>query len=265
MVTLSNPPLPEGRSKELPPLMPIMDVIRLRVRLGQPDALFPRQHFNQEDLEALAGDPVLAQLSDYAFSVYSMEPTALAFLKDMFTTYKPTTVIELGSGISTAILSRHMREIHGDGIEPRYVTVDQSADFALQTQSMLERVGTSDMVHMIVADTRAVEIEGRKTSWYGLNAEKFGRALGGRKADLVIIDGPTAGGPHGVAGSRFAALPLLKPYLAHEALFFMDDAFRDPELEIAAAWAGLDYVQIFGHTSAGKGVLVGCYLHEAAG
>lgn len=264
-MTLSDPPLPEDRSKTLPSLMPIMEVIRLRVRLGQPGILFAEHKFDPEDLETLAGDPVLTQLSDYEFSLYSMEPTALAFLKDMFTAFKPTTVIELGSGISTAILSRHMRELHGPDIKPRYVTVDQSADFALQTQEMLERVGASDMVQMIVAETHPVETEGRETSWYHLNAEKFVQALGGRKADLVIIDGPTAGGAHGVVGSRFAALPLLKPYLAHEALFFMDDAFRDPELEIAAAWAGLDYVHVFGHKSVGKGMLVGCYLDEAAG
>jgi len=259
---LCDPPLPEGRSKNLPSLMPIMEVIRLRVRLGQPGILFAEHQFDRQDLETLIGDPVLAQLTEYEFSHYSMEPTALAFLKDMFTTYKPTTVIELGSGISTAILSRHMREIHGVDFESRYVTVDQSADFALQTQKMLERVGTDDMVHMVVADTHPVEAEGREISWYHLDADKFTEALGGRKADLVIIDGPAAGGAQGVAGSRFAALPLLKEYLAHEALFFMDDAFRDPELEIAAAWAGLDYVHVFGHKSVGKGVLVGCYLDQ---
>lgn len=257
---LTAPYIPEDRSKILPPLMPLEEVLRMRVRLNQADILFPKRPFQEGDLLALDGDPVLADLSDYQFSTYSMEPTSLAFLKHVFSTYKPTTVVELGSGISTPILSAHLRGLHAPEVDVCYVTIDQSQEFADQTRDMLDRVGTSDIVKMIVVDTKPLEIHGRETACYDINIEQLAEALGGRQADLFIIDGPVGGGPYGVPGARFATVPLLKPVAAHEALFFLDDAYRDTELDIAKAWSQLDYMHVFGIKAVGKGTLVGCYL-----
>ncbi len=259
MLNLSAPPLPDDRSKILPPLMPLHEVLRMRVRLKQNDILFPGQPFTETDLACLADDPVLKLLPEYQFSPYSMEPTSLAFLKHVFETYKPTTVVELGSGISTPMLSHHLRMLNPD-VDVRYVTIDQNQDFADQTRGMLEQVGTADMTEMIVVDTKPMEIHGKETACYDIDSQQVADALHGRKADLFIIDGPVGGGPTGYRGARFATVPLLRPIAAHEALFFLDDALRDTELEIAAAWSELDYLHIFGIKAVGKGTLVGCYL-----
>ena len=127
---LTAPPVPDSRSKLLPPLAPLGEIINMRLRLNRSQILFPQDGFPVSDLQQLADDPSMKILSDYQFTHYSMEPTVLAFLKDIFSIYKPVSVVEMGSGISTAILSRHLQTLHGSNIELRYVTIDQSEDFA---------------------------------------------------------------------------------------------------------------------------------------
>jgi len=263
MLNLQRPTAPTDRSMVLPPMIPLEEILRLRLRLAQPGILFPQESFDSEDLSALAGDPALELLSDYKFSDYSMEPTALAYLKEIFTTYKPKTIVELGSGISTAILSYLLRSLHGPDAFIRYVTIDQSQEYVDQTWSMIEEVGTTDIVKTIVADTKPMTIHGRDTACYDIKSELVAEALDGHQADLIIVDGPVGGGTNGVKGARFATVPLLRPLAAHQALFFLDDALRDTELEIAVSWSQLDYLQVLGLKAVGKGTLVGCYLNAA--
>lgn len=260
MLTLEKPTTPVQRSLILPPMMPFEDILRLRMRLRKSNVLFPRQPFDSQDLGELAGDPVMAMLPDYKFSDYSMEPSSLAYLKNVFESFRPTTVVELGSGISTAILSHLLMTLHEPGTFIRYVTIDQSQDYADQTNAMLERVGTTDIVRTMIAETKPMTVHGRETACYDIQADELVDALDGHQAELFIIDGPTGGGVNGFEGARFATAPLLKPVAAHEALFFLDDALRDTELEIAAAWAQLDYLNVLGLKAVGKGTLVGCYL-----
>ena len=223
------------------------------MRLCTTNILFPRQSFDSQDLDALAGDPVMDILSDYAFSDYSMEPTSLAYLKQVFQTFKPSVVVELGSGISTAILSHLMLTLHEPGTFVRYVTIDQSQEYADYTYAMLERVATTDIVRTIVAETKPMTIHERETACYDIRPDVLAEALDGHQADLFIIDGPTGGGLNGFEGARFATAPLLRPVAAHEALFFLDDALRDTELEIAAAWTQLDYLNVLGLKALGRG------------
>jgi hypothetical protein len=262
LLELKTPAVPVTRSKTLPPLMPLDEVLRLRRRLGKSNILFPEVPLDAADLQVLSDDPALEVLTDYEFSSYSMEPTALAFLKHIFNSYRPTTVVELGSGISTAILSSLLKTLHDEDTFIKYVTIDQHAEFADQTREMVERVGSQDIVEMIVTDTKPLTIHGRETACYDIQPEVVAEALEGHQADLFIIDGPVGGGQYGVAGARFATVPLLRPVAAHESLFFLDDGFRDTELDIAMGWKALDYVQILGMKAVGKGTLVGCFLGD---
>ena len=240
-------------------LLPLAEIVRLRSRLSTRDALFPVTPFDPRDRELLADDPVVKALSGSAISSFSMEPAALAFMKRMITRYKPATILEYGSGLSTGVLSSHQRTVCGDDPASGYISIEQSPEFANQTAELLRRSGTSERVTVLVADIVAVRVHGRETRCYDLAGCGLDDALQGRAIDLVLIDGPAGGGALGIPGSRLATVPMLRDRSASGAPFFLDDAFRDTELAIARAWSRLKYVRIMGITAVGKGMLFGRY------
>ena len=70
--------------------------------------------------------------------------------------------------------------------------------------------------------------------------------------DFVVIDGPAA-----QDGARFGTLPLIRRYLSSGARFYLDDALRDGEIDIAERWARLPYVQVNVVRLTEKGLLLG--------
>ena len=57
--------------------------------------------------------------------------------------------------------------------------------------------------------------------------------------EIVVIDGPAA-----QDGARFGTLRLIRRYLNSGARFYLDDALRDGEIDIAERWARLPYVPV---------------------
>ena len=252
----STPPSEDTASQSL---LPLAEVYHLRSRLSAGDALFPVTSFDPQDQELIADDPVIKALPDYTFTMYSLEPATLAFMKEMITRYRPATILEYGSGLSSAVLSRHQREVHGDGSATCYISIEQSPKFAEQTHELLRRSNTSEQVTMLVADIVSMHVHGRETHCYDLAGCGLDDVLQGRSIDLILIDGPVGGGPSGIPGARFATVPLLRDRTANGAPFFLDDAFRDTELAIARDWSQLDYLRIIGIKAVGKGMLIGRY------
>lgn len=244
-------------------LMPLAEVLALRRRLptgGNP--LFPRLPATPADRAMLDGDAAFARLPDHAFTPYSMEPATLAVLKAMVSAVRPRLVVEFGSGISTVVLAAHLAALAGDGEPPHLVSIDQSETFAAATRDLLDRAGVAGLVTLLVAEPAEMTVHGRHTRCYGLDAARLAETLAGRSVNLVVIDGPVAGGPDGDAAARFATVPLLRSVAAPGAPFVLDDALRDGELEIARVWAALPYVEIHGLKAVGKGLLVGRFRSQ---
>ena len=192
-----------------------------------------------------------------------MEPSAIHFLKRIIEQFKPTNILELGSGLSTAILSTHMNTVHasqnGKGkIKPLYVSIDQSQEYLDETQEMLEKVGADQYVELVQMDVCPFDVQGKTDySCYDFDEGKLFKAFSGTKPDMVIIDGPVGGGPEGIPYARLLTLPLAKLITAPGAIVFLDDSLRDTELEIIAQWSKLSDVKIHGIKCVAKGVMVG--------
>ena len=82
------------------------------------------------------------------------------------------------------------------------------------------------------------------------------RALEGRRADLVFVDGPANWlGKRG--DCRFGTLPAARAWSNDGAVFAADDALRPRDLAIVRRWANLPFVDIEGIVPLGRGLAVG--------
>ncbi|WP_081649667.1 O-linked N-acetylglucosamine transferase family protein [Fodinicurvata sediminis] len=229
---------------------------RIRDRLGAGHGLFPTTGAGSEEQQALIGDPVLENESNFEFNTFTMEKGPLALLKALFERVKPKTVVEFGSGISTAILARHLIDIHGGDGDISYITIDQSQEYLNEALARAETHATG-LVRGKYAPVGDIEAGGRQTQCYQVTQKEWQELLDGRLVDIVIIDGPVGGGPYGVRGARFGTVPMIAPYAANGALFTLDDAFRDTEIEISEQWQDLPGIGVLGYYPLGKGVLIG--------
>ena len=234
-------------------LIPLEDIIRIRSRLTS--GLFPVRRFAEEELALLENDRAFSKIPDYNFTEYSMEPSAIDFVKKLVLQTKPRVMLEFGSGLSSAVLANCQREASPDLDGLQYLSVEQTEEYARQSLTLVNRAEV-DHVHVVVAAMGNVRACGIETKCYGLSPDDLARVLNGQTIDFVVVDGPVAGGPHGVPDSRFPTVLLLKDFLSPGAIICLDDALRDSELRVAHLWSQLSFIDVLGMKIVGKGVTV---------
>jgi predicted O-methyltransferase YrrM len=138
-----------------------------------------------------------------------------------------TSIVELGSGVSTVVLARLARQLGG-----RIWAVEHHPGWAEWVRRQLDRDGLDEIATVIQAplEPHPGAIDG--APWYAQDALS---ALPGSGIELLLVDGPPGYGD-GMASSRFPALPVLGPRLAEGALVVLDDVDRPPEAAILDAW-----------------------------
>lgn len=139
--------------------------------------------------------------------------------------HRPRTVVELGSGASTAILAQFL-DTHD--LPTRIVSVDHDHEFFAQTASRLssERISLIEAPIVANADSQP---------WY--DTARILDALGGEKVDLLIVDGPPeATSPE----ARKPVLTELRGVLAEDYTLLLDDAERPDEQAAIDAWLAQD-------------------------
>jgi hypothetical protein len=215
------------------------------------DSLFPRRL--STDSGKNLSDPFLAEkLRDLELGSWAMSSRTLNLLANEISKYKPSCILEFGSGVSTACMARSMQRIYGNGSQPLVYSFEQSEQVIKATRDLLHLTGTSQSVYLVYSPLRPQVIENTETICYEPPAAEVRKTIADRAPEFVVIDGPAAGD-----GARFGTLPLAHSLVPRGARFYLDDALRDSELEIAKQWSRLTYVHIDGMVPMGKGVLTG--------
>jgi predicted O-methyltransferase YrrM len=153
-------------------------------------------------------------------------------------------VVELGSGISTILLTRLLTQQRPQG-GFRMAAVEHDAGWARWVTGQLEREGIGDDVVVIHAPLTPHAYAERGLLWYDDAAVTAGLdiALQGDLIDLLLVDGPPAyAAGHGLA--RYPALPVLGHRLSPGATVVLDDVERLGEQEVLRRWereTGLDF------------------------
>lgn len=151
---------------------------------------------------------------------------------------QPRLVLECGSGSSTAFIAYCLSQFCPDG---RVVSLDHEAEYADKTRRLLQKVGMTGRAEVVTAPLHTCQVNGQEVEWYGFEPA----SLGEQRIDLLVVDGPP--GNH-ARRARYPAVPILREYLADEAVVIMDDGNRSDEKEIARLWSeelggGLQYVK----------------------
>ena len=197
-----------------------------------------------EGLVAVAGtaqteNPPLPPMRDWAVS-----PDLAAYLLNLTLDSKPDVVVELGSGVSTAIFGLALK-VNGSG--KVYALEHDEAHFET-TRKIVQRHDIADHVELVLAPLRTYEINDEPHQWYETEAiEQL------EKIDLLFVDGPP--GNIGTQ-SRYPTLPLLIDRLQSGSVVVLDDADREHEVAMVETWQKDFGPLATKHLSHEKGTLV---------
>lgn len=166
-------------------------------------------------LMSLVGPHPFAPLGGSALS-----PAAAGRLVSLIATERPQTIVELGAGSSTLLLTRLKETL---GLEGHIVSIEQDSNFAALVR---RQVGTSCSGIVVTAP---IQYE-QEPTWYDRATVL---AAVPDDLDLLIVDGPSD-----VEGSglRSPALSALRPKMADRCLIFVDDIDRMPEQRMVEEW-----------------------------
>jgi predicted O-methyltransferase YrrM len=165
------------------------------------------------------------------WSAWAMRPSGLLAVLNEVVLGSRERILECGSGISTIYLARLLAERGG-----RAVSLEHDPEWAGFIEGELEAEGLGERARVVLAplEEHAVALDG--TRWYrGSAAREAVEALDG-PIDLLLVDGPPAGGPE-AALSRYPAVPLLADALAPNAVVILDDANRPGEQQVLERWS----------------------------
>jgi len=203
-------------------------------------------------MDTIANDTLRQQLQTISMGSASLSVSTLNYLESQIKKFRPRTILEFGSGISTVCLVHYMKEVWGDEEAVYVISVEQEANYAESTLSHLRQLGYSSCAKVIVASIHLQLVYDQLSNCYDISCTPVPDLLCQHSASFVVIDGPSGGG-----NSRFGTLPLVLPYLASNATFYLDDALRTWELEVATLWGNIPQLDVLGVLPLGRGLLVG--------
>jgi hypothetical protein len=175
---------------------------------------------------------------------------ALNFLDARVERLRPRAILEFGSGVSTLVLAARMAALHGES-GPRVFSIDESERYLDETRRMLDALGLAQHARLTRREVREQVICGRATACYDID-DAFLRSFLVTAPELVFIDGPSGGGT-----VRLGTLPVVLRHLDPRCTFFLDDALREDEIEVASVWQTLPEVDFTAVHVVGHGLLEG--------
>jgi predicted O-methyltransferase YrrM len=140
---------------------------------------------------------------------------------------RPEVVVELGSGGSSVLVGRSLRQA-GRG---HLYSLDHDPAFAALTRQHVEAHGLEAWVTVLDAPLVECVIRGERFRWYDVPAAV--QQL--ERIDLLIVDGPPQATDR-TGLPRYPALPSFQDRLTAGAIVFVDDAYRDAERQMLDRW-----------------------------
>jgi len=177
---------------------------------------------------------------------YALTPSALLTVLNDIAINQRRVVMELGSGYSSLYISKLFDLL--DLPDARVITVDAHAGWLDIIKDAAARAGVDGRMTFVHAPLAPAAGGDDAPPWYDRDA--VAAALGGDKADLLLVDGPVASG-RDVRFARAPALPMLKDALAERCAIFLDDIHRPSHAQIARDWGQLIGVPFREHHSRG--------------
>lgn len=232
--------------------VPLVKAIALWKRAGGRDA-FPLPDRQLKLSGRKLRDPFLARQLE--LGSWALTADVINFLSQEIMARKPKAILEFGSGISTLCFAHFIRKLYGDSDRIRLFSVEENADFKRQMEQRLASLGLEKGVRICHAPVCRQKIKDTWTDCYRL-PEDFLREVEKAAPELILIDGPIT--LKWGETTRFGTLPQIAQLLREGACFFLDDALREGELQVAQMWTQrCPEIHIKGILLKGKGLLTG--------
>jgi predicted O-methyltransferase YrrM len=202
--------------------------MQIEERLGQ---IFQQQSHWGVDLYALTTLQPLLKDSYLPFTRFSLRPSSLSMILNDVIVNQRRTIIEFGSGVSTIVLARLIRQHE---MEAKIISVEHSERWSGIMNKAIRREGLTHIVTLVHAPLAPCPIAGSLNDWYDM--DRIGECIEGCQFDLVIVDGPPAY-EKDKETARYPAIPFLFNRLTANAAVYLDDANREGEKRILEYWA----------------------------
>ncbi len=161
---------------------------------------------------------------------WALAPEALELVLEQVTAGR-NRIVECGSGLSTVIIARLLRErgagsLHSLEHEPTWVEL---------SRRRIASEGLEPFAQVICAPLAAEPLAPPGCRWYERSALE---RLPHSGIELLLVDGPPADPARAPERSRYPALPLLADRLSTGATVILDDAQREGERWVLERWEG---------------------------
>jgi hypothetical protein len=151
----------------------------------------------------------------------SMRPAALVAVCNEIVHGARTRIVECGSGVSTVLLARLLRERGGGCL----TALEHDRHWASVVEAQLGVEGLDGIARVLYAP-----LQGRPP-WY----DRAGSDRAPEQVDLLVVDGPPACDP-GQGNSRAPALAFFEERLLADATVMLDDIERPGERRVLRDW-----------------------------
>lgn len=152
-----------------------------------------------------------AIIKELKFGGWSIDRIGAQYVIDMLDTYQPKSILDVGSGISTAIFADWAKDN-----DAKVTTLEHSSYYKNQTEKLLKK-------HKLKGNILLSNLI--KTEHGYFYSSELPIAI-----DFVLVDGPPS------KYGRMAALYYLWPYLSKKFMVLLDDANRVGERQILQKW-----------------------------
>lgn len=175
--------------------------------------------------------PLIAERPFLPYTSSALSADCISYLLNEIVINKRKCILEIGTGISTIMMSRLLEQ---NELPCIIMSVDNDKEWQDYIFSQCSRRENLGMVHAGLDEE--FYADGKKYFWYDM--AKIKERIRNFKFDLVFVDGPAAYLP-GTHFCRQSAFPFLCKYLADDFCIMLDDCGRGAENKILAEWSEL--------------------------
>lgn len=168
------------------------------------------------------------------WSTGAMRPAGLVTVLNEVWFGCPGLIVELGSGLSTVVLARLLRELQTGHL----LAVEHDEAWATRVERQLDREDLAALASVVRAPLGPNERAWDSCEWYDEDALLTaieGSPTSAPRIDVLVVDGPPAWQP-GAEHARYPALGALGTRLAPGARIVLDDVERAGEQAVLARW-----------------------------
>lgn len=158
---------------------------------------------------------------------WALTPDAAALLAREIVIRRPSTIVELGSGVSTLMVGRLLQQM-GCG---HLISLDHDPSWAEDTRRHISANGLQDYVEVLDAPLVRQHFDAEDFDWYQIPDQL--RHI--KQIDMLTVDGPPQTTDSTVL-ARYPALPAFSAQLSRQAVIFIDDAKRVTEQKMVEKW-----------------------------